>query len=95
MDKFFDIYDRAEVVVLLWILSAMLPLLIINPGKSHLGLQLGGISVFSIIVVSLYKFRNKKKMLGNWAYSDLFVYVLFPVVLFSFYSYVMIFGDVK
>ncbi|AOW76114.1 hypothetical protein A3Q34_04145 [Colwellia sp. PAMC 20917] len=83
------IYNSASFVASLWCLSAITPLLLL------VGNDISWMSIVAVGLIILYGssislFRKEKIAQGCWCKSDVFAYVVVPICLFTYVTYMML-----
>ncbi len=92
LKSIFKIYNSASTVASLWVVSMMLPALILAKEEIPFWVKSSGLVVFVIIGFSLTQYRSYKISIGSWAFSDFVAYILVPIILFSFVTFMIYVG---
>lgn len=78
----YKLYDSANIVATLWMISAILPIMVFPiDGKPNV-INIIGILVFGLLGFSLTQYRKIRIEEMNWNISDTLAYLLVPGFLF-------------
>ena len=83
------IYKSASFVATLWCMSLLLPLMFLANGEIS-WMSLVAVALVFVYGATISLFRKEQIFEGTWCKSDVVAYILVPVCLFAFVTYMML-----
>ena len=95
MRKLLRLYDSANMVAKLWMLSPLLPFGLATRDPKVAWMPYASAVIVFVLGVSVSRYRSLRISEGNWGWSDVAAYLAVPVALFLLFSWVVLFHTVE
>ena len=92
--RFLKIFDSANTVAVLWVISLLLPFAMYIQDAEVWWLPWLAAAVLVLSGISINRYRAYRIATDSWRFSDTIVYVIVPVLLFVF-SAALVLGTVQ
>jgi hypothetical protein len=83
------IYKSASFVATMWCMSLLLPLLLLANDEIS-WMPIIAVSLVIVYGTTISLFRKEQIFEGTWCKSDVVAYILVPICLFTFVTYMML-----